>query len=135
MRRLIGRVLPVVLLAATLLALPSAAGAQNAGQGGVRQQSRALTTGDVISQLGISVADSSAEFEVGANFTGTLREPAKLELLGIRGLHKGARVSAVRISMEKVRVEADEIEPKPARAAATLRIDAHGTLSLPGTGN
>jgi hypothetical protein len=47
-------------------------------------------------------------------------------------MHAGARVIIARVAPDKVRVEADEMEPAPANAAATIKLDAKGVLVAPG---
>jgi hypothetical protein len=44
-------------------------------------------------------------------------------------MHEGARVTAGRMAPDKIRVEADEMEPVPARGSATLKADAKGVLT------
>ena len=43
-------------------------------------------------------------------------------------MHAGARVTVGRVAPDKIRVEADEMEPVPASTAATLKLDAKGLL-------
>lgn len=92
-----------------------------------------LTLGAVADQLGVTIrAESSGdELALGASFTGSLDDPEKLAAFGIAGMHKGARVSVMRVAPDKIRVEADEIEPAPARAGVTLRVAADGKLLAP----
>lgn len=87
-----------------------------------------VTVGSIASQLGVSVVIGvNEEFELGMQFTGTLEAPEKLDLLGIAGMHPGARVYAARISRDRVHVEADELSP-PRRVTAKLRLDENGKL-------
>ena len=84
---------------------------------------------EVATQLGVGLAGGmSGELAVGVSFTGTANDPAKLEALGIHGIHKGARVTVVRISEDKIFVEADELDPKPLRVNIRLKISPDGTL-------
>jgi hypothetical protein len=89
-----------------------------------------LTLCGVASQLGLIVVQSrdDDEFVIGTSFTGLLTEPDKLARFGIR-MHEGARVTAGRMAPDKIRVEADEMEPVPARGSATLKADAKGVLT------
>jgi hypothetical protein len=92
---------------------------------------REVTVGRIADQLGVKIAAGGEnEFVVGANFTGTLTDPEKLAAFGIKGMHSGARVTAVRMAPDRVYVEADELEP-PSRASARLRLDGDGNLVQP----
>lgn len=85
---------------------------------------------DVAAQLGVGLAgQTGGELAVGVSFTGAANDPAKLEALGIHGIHKGARITVVRIAEDKVLVEADELDPKPLRVTVRLKISADGTLA------
>jgi hypothetical protein len=110
---------------------PVALRAQNAAE--VKQQSSQISKTDVAAQLGAKLGVSDAEeFSVGGTINATLADPAKLAALGITGLHEGARVTAMRVSPVKVRVEVDELEPVPLTRKATLKIDERGRLSVLG---
>ncbi len=88
-----------------------------------------LTVGVVTTQLGITVqVRPDEEFALGSSLTGLLADPEKLAKFGIH-MHQGARVTAGRATPDKIRVEADEMEPVPARATATLRVDEKGVLT------
>ena len=90
-----------------------------------------LTITGVANQLGLKVlARDGEEFALGTSFTGLLNQPDKLARFGVR-MHEGARVTAGRAARDKIRIEADEMEPVPARASATLHVDEKGILSLP----
>ena len=90
----------------------------------------AISVTAVAEQLGVSLAgNQSGELVVGVSFTGTANDPAKLEALGIRGAHKGARVTVARIAQEVVLVEVDELDPKPLRLSVRLKLGADGSLS------
>lgn len=92
------------------------------------ERNTVVTIGSIASQLGVSVAmGTDDEFALGVQFTGTLQAPEKLDLLGIAGMHAGARVYAARIGRDRVQVEADELNP-PKRATAKLRLDDSGKL-------
>jgi hypothetical protein len=89
-----------------------------------------LTIVGVAKQLGLTVQQRDGEeFALGTSFTGLLAEPQKLASFGIQ-MHQGARVTAARMAPDKIRVEADEMEPVAARASATLKVDIKGILSV-----
>ena len=119
------RLFGLVTYTSLALAMPNVTVAQN-----VRQQSAQLTRNDVAEQLGAKVtSNQNDELPVGSSLTGSLVDPAKLEKLGISGMHQGARVSVMRIAPDKLRVEVDEMEPTPQTKKATLKIDANGRLA------
>ena len=90
------------------------------------------TIGSVATQLGVKIADrGSEEFGLGVQFTGVLAEPDKLATFGIKGMHVGARVVAARVSPDRVVIEADEMEPAPARGSVRIRLDPDGKLLQP----
>ena len=90
------------------------------------------TIGAVSAQLGVKVTNlASEDFALGVNFTGVLEDPAKLAAFGIKDMHVGARVTASRMAPDRVIVEADEMEPIPARSSVRLRLGADGTLLVP----
>jgi hypothetical protein len=92
-----------------------------------------LTNEQVAKQLGTRVQDKpDGVLTLGASFTGMLETPEKLEAFGIRGMHKGARVVVMRVAPDRIRVEADELEPAATRGAATLRVSPSGDLIAPG---
>ena len=68
------------------------------------------------------------ELRLGASFTALLQDPEKLAEFGVKGMHAGARITIARVAPDKVRIEADEMSPAPASAAATLKLDAKGAL-------
>ena len=112
------------------LAMPASTSAQAATE--VKQQSSQITKSDVVSQLGAkSGMGQNEEFGLGSSLTATLVDPAKLAKLGITGVHEGARVSAMRIAPDKVRIEVDEMDPVPVTKKATLKLDEKGRLSAP----
>ena len=123
------RALVVVCIGFTVAA-PCVAPAQSTPT--VRQQSSGqFTKDDIADQLGAKMGMSQGEeFAPGSSLTGTLKDPAKLVKFGISGVHEGARVSAMRVSLDKVRVEVDELEPTPQTKKATLKLDDKGRLSV-----
>jgi hypothetical protein len=116
-----------------LIWTPALAGAQSAqtSNGDVTLQSMPRMR-SVADQLGTKLnPEQREELALGVTLNGTLQEPEKLEKFGITGVHKGARVTAMRIGPEKVVVEVDEIEPAPLTRKATVRISEQGRLSAP----
>jgi hypothetical protein len=111
------------------LVTPAALRAQNSAE--VKQQSSQITKTDVAAQLGAKLGASvDEEFAVGGTISATLADPAKLAALGLTGLHEGARVTVMRVSPVKVRIEVDELEPVPLTKKATLKIDERGRVSV-----
>jgi hypothetical protein len=116
-----------------LIWTPALAGAQSAqtSNGDVTLQSMPRMR-SVADQLGTKLnPEQREELALGVTLNGTLQEPEKLEKFGITGVHKGARVTAMRIGPEKVVVEVDEIEPAPLTRKAMLRVSEQGRLSVP----
>jgi hypothetical protein len=114
-----------ILLGAWVLcvALPSLAAAQLPDVGPV-------AIAAVAEKLGAKLTPSSPhELEFGRSATMTLADPAKLEPYGIKGMHEGARVTITCVGPNRVRVEADELEPVQRRGAVTLRVSDDGTLT------
>jgi hypothetical protein len=98
----------------------------------VTQQSAGVQMRTVAQQLGTKLSGGQRdELTLGVTLNGTLQEPEKLQKFGITGVHKGARVTAMRIAPQKVIVEVDEIDPEPLSRKATLRIDDQGRLTAP----
>jgi len=98
----------------------------------VTQQSMAVQSRPIAQQLGARLnPEQPQDLAVGMTLTGSLQEPEKLEKLGLAGLHKGARVTAMRVAPQKLMVEVDELDPVPLTRKATLRIDDQGRLSAP----
>ncbi len=127
MTRMLGRALALVTAGALI-----AAGAPRTVSGqDVRQQgSTELTISNVAAQLGIKVQPTATdELQIGASFTGLLDSPEKLAEFGIKGMHPGARVTVARVSPEKIRVEADEMEPVAQRGSASLKFNGRGELT------
>jgi hypothetical protein len=86
--------------------------------------------GAVAEKLGAKLTPSSPrELELGRSVTMTLIDPAKLAPYGIKGMHEGARVTITCVGPNRVRVEADELEPVQLRGAVTLRVSEDGSLT------
>jgi hypothetical protein len=116
----------------TIVAVPRLAAQEETKQQGAPASVSAKALCD---QLGVRLQPrDDDELRLGASVTATLKDPAKLESFGIKGMHEGARVIIARVAPDKVRVEADEMTPQPASAGATLKLDASGALLTPGKG-
>jgi hypothetical protein len=114
----------------TVIAAPGLAAQDNARQQGAPVSVSAKALCD---QLGARLQPrDDDELRLGASVTATLKDPAKLESFGLKGMHEGARVIIARIAPDKVRVEADEMDPKPTSTGATLKLDASGAIVVPG---
>ena len=123
--RILGVALALLTVSVAFAPAPPAAAHQTR-----RAEDPILTVVGVAKQLGITVQQREGEeFTLGTSFTGLLAEPQKLATFGMQ-MHEGARVTAARMAPDKIRVEADEMEPVPARAAATLKVDSKGILSV-----
>ena len=110
------------------LASPAVTGAQPAGA--VKQPVGQVSTAVVSEQLGLKASPRQADdLLVGASISCSLVDPAKLAALGAAGLHAGARVTFMRVASDRLRVEADEIEPVLLTKKLSLNIDAQGRLS------
>lgn len=110
----------------TILAVPLAA------QQDTKQQSAGPTMVSakaIAEQLGSRLQPrEDDELRIGMSFTAVLASPEKLEGLGIKGMHAGARVTVARIAPDKILVEADEMVPVEASGKVTLKLDEKGTL-------
>lgn len=83
----------------------------------------------IAEQLGAKLQPrADDELHVGASFTAMLEQPEKFSALGLKPMHAGARVTVARIAPDKVKVEADEIDPSPINSSATLKLDSKGAL-------
>ena len=110
------------------LVQPSA-GAQVSGE--VRLQSRQISTAEIVGQLGAKLSPGQPdELPVGVSITGILVDTARLNALGAAGRQPGARVTVIRIALDRVRVEVDELDPVPFTKRLTLRLDGQGRLSV-----
>lgn len=106
--------------------LPSSTSAQVTPQG-----EAALTVKALGETLGIKPANTSGPtaIELGVTITFSLTDPAKLAKYTLSGLHEGARVTVTRVAPDRIRVEADEMDPVPVSKRATLKVNADGTLT------
>lgn len=122
--------LSAVCIGVLVFAPELAGGQQSTPQ--VSQQSMSVQMRTVAQQLGTKLSSGQRDdLGLGVTLNGTLQEPEKLERFGITGMHKGARVTAMRIAPQKVIVEVDELDPAPISRKATLRVDEQGRLSAP----
>jgi hypothetical protein len=113
---------------ATCLTIPALAGA---GAQEPRPQGAAASVSAkaLAEQLGARIQPrEDDELHVGASFTAVLDTPDKLSAFGLKEMHSGARVTVTRVAPDKIRVEIDEMSPAPASTAATLKVDAKGSL-------
>lgn len=83
----------------------------------------------IAEQLGARIQPrEDDELHVGASFTAVLDKADKLSAFGLKEMHSGARVTVTRVAPDKIRVEIDEMDPAPANTAATLKLDAKGSM-------
>ena|SRR5215213_9078116 len=90
-----------------------------------------VPSGSVAERLGAKLLPSApTEVELGHSVTAMLADPQKLVALGIKGMHEGARITITCIGPNRLRVEADEMEPVAQRATATVNVAADGSLTV-----
>lgn len=81
-------------------------------------------------KLGVKAMPSSPEeLELGHSITASLVDANKILKFGISGMHDGARVTITRIAADKLRVEADEMEPVEHTEVVTLLINSDGSYT------
>lgn len=91
------------------------------------------TVGSIAAQLGVKVVSSARvddEFTIGMQFTGLLVEPEKLAAFGVKGMRAGARVAVARFGLDRIYIEADEMDP-PRRESTRVTLDSNGKLVRP----
>jgi hypothetical protein len=89
-----------------------------------------VPVGPIAVKLGVKQMPSTPiELELGRSATTILAEPSKLVAYGIKGMHEGARVTITCVGPNRVRVEADEMEPVYISEKVTLKVDADGGLT------
>ena len=132
MTRMLSLRLALIVAASSLVtASPRAAGAQEPRQQGMP----AASAKAIAAQLGAKLQPRDGdELDVGHSFTATLETPEKLEDFGIKGMHAGARVTVARVGPDRIRIEADEMDPVPARGSTTVKLDGKGGLVPVGKG-
>jgi hypothetical protein len=105
------------------LALPRSASSQIPGPEPVRVDA-------VAAKIGVkAMPGAPSEIDPGRSATTTLVDPDKLERLGAKGLHEGARVTITCIGPARIRVEAEEFNPVEQRVVVTLRVNDDGTVT------
>jgi hypothetical protein len=89
----------------------------------------AVRVGEVAEKLGVKgMPNGARELEPGQSATMMLEKPGKLEPYGIKGMHEGARVTITCVGPNRVRVEADEMDPTPRSTVVTLKVQDDGSL-------
>lgn len=91
----------------------------------------AVDVGSVLEKLGAKPATTNypSELELGRTITASLVSPDKLAEHGIKAMHEGARITVTRVAPDRIRVEADELEPVAAKGVITLRVGVDGSLT------
>ena len=85
----------------------------------------------LMEKLGVKgMPNGERELELGKSTTTTLAEPQKLATYGITGMHEGARVTITCVGPNRLRVEADEMEPVSHSMNVTLQVGDDGTLTV-----
>ena len=86
--------------------------------------------GTVADKLGVkTMMNAPRELDLGHSVTTTLADPKKLVAYGIKNMHEGARVTITCVGPNRVRVEAEEMEPVEQRSTVTLKVGEDGTLT------
>ncbi len=131
MTRMLRSTLAMAAACATILAvMPRTANGQDA-----KQQGTTPTIAGIASQLGVRAQPTEIEeLQTGTSFTAILENPDKLAAFGIKGMHAGARVTIARVAPDKVRVEADEVDPVSHSGSANVKLSAKGELMKPAGG-
>ncbi len=110
---------------AAIAASPVAARSQSQQQGTVE-----ISVKSTIDKLGLKPSGNLPDdFELGRSITVSLADPAKAAKYGIVGMHEGARVTVTRVAPDRIRVEADEMEPLPSKSTVTLKVAADGSMT------
>ncbi|MGH7617142.1 MAG: hypothetical protein ACREPM_07945 [Gemmatimonadaceae bacterium] len=90
-----------------------------------------IPVGNVTEKIGVkSMVNAPRELEFGHSVTTTLAEPKRLAPYGIKGMHEGARVTITCVGPNRVRVEAEEMEPVEQRATVMLVVANDGSLTV-----
>lgn len=127
--RFVRRALAAVAALAAFAAVSPRAAYGQVQQGVLGDNPGAATIAGIASQLGLKIVPSGeSELSLGGSFTGLLEDPAKLESAGVHGMHEGARVTVIKVGPDRIRVEADELEPKPIKGTVTLTVTSKGEL-------
>jgi hypothetical protein len=113
------------LCVAAIAGSPAATLAQSQQQGGVE-----ISVKSTIDKLGLKPSGNLPDdLELGRSMTVSLADPAKAAKYGIVGMHEGARVTITRVAPDRIRVEADEMEPLPNKSIVTLKVAADGSMT------
>ena len=89
-----------------------------------------IPVGNVAERLGVKLMPSApTEIDLGHSVTAMLADPGKIEAVGIKGMHEGARVTITCVGPSRLRIEADEMSPVEQRKTITIRVDVDGTLT------
>jgi len=89
-----------------------------------------IPVGNVAERLGVKLMPSAPiELDFGHSVTAMLADPGKIESVGIKGMHEGARITITCVGPSRLRVEADEMTPVEQRKTITVRVDSDGTLT------
>lgn len=94
-----------------------------------RAQEPVVSVKEVGERLGAKPAPREDDIALGGSATMALVDTVKIKKYGIKGMHEGARVTVTRISLDRILVECDEMEPEPAKSTVTLRVANDGTLT------
>ena len=85
----------------------------------------------MMEKLGVKgLPNAERELELGKSTTTVLAEPQKLATYGITGMHDGARVTITCVGPNRLRVEADEMEPVSRSVTVTLQVGDNGSLTV-----
>ena len=110
---------------AAIAASPATARSQSQQQSSVE-----ISVKSTIDKLGLKPSGNLPDdFELGRSITVSLADPAKVAKYGIVGMHEGARVTVTRVAPDRIRVEADEMEPVPNKSHVTLKVAADGSMT------
>jgi hypothetical protein len=109
---------------ALFLWMPAVSAGQPGSAGPVRVDA-------VMEKIGVKgLPNAERELELGKSTTTVLAEPQKLAAFGITGMHDGARVTITCVGPNRLRVEADEMEPVSRSATVTLQVGDDGSLKI-----
>ena len=85
----------------------------------------------LMDKLGVKgMPNGERELELGKSTTTVLAEPQKLAPYGITGMHEGARVTMTCVGPNRLRVEADEMEPVSRSVVVTLLVGDDGSVTV-----
>jgi hypothetical protein len=120
-----------LILCGALAALSAVAPRSSTAQAPVLAGDVRVDTKGVADKLGVKTGPGAPdEIELGRSITTTLADPVKIAKFGVIGMHEGARVTITRIAPDRIRVEADEMEPVPTSGKVTLKVGTDGSLTV-----